>query len=73
MALGESKQYNDTEMRLRYLATERGNHLGRVTSDAGGGNATYTLTRAVDNTIVGSAGATLATIKTHGRAVDPTI
>jgi hypothetical protein len=73
MAVGESRPFNDTEMRLRYLETERGNHLTRVSSDTGGGNPTFTLTRAFDNTIVGSAGASLATVKTHSPVVDPTI
>jgi len=60
---------NNTTMRLRYLASERGEHL---TSQISGGNETFTVIRAYDRGSVYAPGSSVATVKGHYTSIDPT-
>ena len=73
MAIGETKNYSDLERRVKYLCSERGVSAHRTTSDSGSGAAAYTLTKAIDNSLVGSANAVIATVQTFARVIDPTV
>jgi hypothetical protein len=49
MAQSESRHFNRDERSQFYLASERGAHVHRATSDAGDGEARYDITSAADN------------------------
>ena len=64
----------NTEMRLRYLASEKGDWLRFDTLDILPATAaTLSLIRAYDGSVAVGTGASLATIATAVVAVDPTI
>ncbi len=58
----------EIERRLAYACSERGNVLTKNTS-----GPTYGVIAAHNGAVVIAPGASLATVKTHGRVVDPGI